>query len=395
MSWQKENLQPASFRGVPFQVSSDDIDVGRNGVTHEFPQRDIPYREDMGRAPREISIKAFVIGDDCHWKRNALLEALEAPGPGTLIHPSLGEMTVSVNGKCKVTESTNTGRMVEFDLSFVESGDVVWPTEVLGPEDTIGNAADGLDAAVKSDFEAAWDCVTGAGDVLVSGVDSITTAVDTATAIMSQYLSAETAGAVVSALYDLNAAATTLAATPDVLTDAWISVFEAVDSLAASNALTTAYQDSAIISALAALTSGLTPTQQQIADNAAALDRLLWLLALAQSARLAGAETWTVYDDAQSAAAFLSDSLEAASDPATADTYIALTDLRVGVVSGILDASARLPKLVDYTPVELTSTLEMAQYLYRDADRAGEIATRNGICHPGFVPSVALKVLNA
>lgn len=394
MSWQTENLQPASFRGVPFHVSSDDIDVGRNGVTHEFPQRDTPYREDMGRAPREISIKAFVIGDDCHWKRNALMEALEAEGPGTLIHPSLGEMTVSVNGKCKVTEST-AGRVIEFDLSFVESGDVVWPTEVLGPEDTIGNAADGLDVAAKSDFESAWDCVTGAGDVLVSGVDSITSSVDATTVIMSQYLSAETAGAVVSALYDLNAAATTLAATPGVLADAWISVFEAVDSLAASNALTAAYQDSAIISAAAAIVAGLTPTQQQIADNRAALDRLLWLLALAQSARLAGAETWTVYDDAQAQAGILSDGLEAASDPATTDTYVALTDLRVGVVSGILDASARLPKLVDYTPVELTSTLEMAQYLYRDADRAGEIATRNGICHPGFVPSVALKVLNA
>ena len=64
MSIRSEKLLPASFRGVPFEVSSGSLKGGRRTVVHEYPQRDKPYVEDLGKAARQITIEAFFVGDN-------------------------------------------------------------------------------------------------------------------------------------------------------------------------------------------------------------------------------------------------------------------------------------------------------------------------------------------
>lgn len=96
MSIRSEQLLPASFRGVPFEVTSGSLRAGRRTVVHEYPQRDKPYVEDLGKATRQITIEAFVVGDDYIARGTALLAEIEKPGSGALIHPWLGEMTVTV-----------------------------------------------------------------------------------------------------------------------------------------------------------------------------------------------------------------------------------------------------------------------------------------------------------
>jgi prophage DNA circulation protein len=46
--------QPASFRGVIFHVETGGKSSGRRTVTHEYPKRDDPYAEDMGRVARHF-----------------------------------------------------------------------------------------------------------------------------------------------------------------------------------------------------------------------------------------------------------------------------------------------------------------------------------------------------
>ena len=48
-------LRKASFNNVSFEVSAGSVSVGRRIVTHEFPQRDTPYSEDLGRAYRQFT----------------------------------------------------------------------------------------------------------------------------------------------------------------------------------------------------------------------------------------------------------------------------------------------------------------------------------------------------
>ncbi|EGK8325810.1 DUF2313 domain-containing protein [Escherichia coli] len=63
INW-RDNLYDASFRGVPFSVESDEGSFGRRVQVHEYPNRDKPYTEDLGRATRRLTINAYLVGAD-------------------------------------------------------------------------------------------------------------------------------------------------------------------------------------------------------------------------------------------------------------------------------------------------------------------------------------------
>lgn len=130
MTTWREELRPASFRGVPFHVDSDSMPVGRRTQVHEYPQRNEPLVEDLGRITREIKLAAFVIGEDYMRKRDALLNALDKPGAGDLIHPWYGRLTVTATG-CSVSHERREGGMARFDLVFVEEGEKGFPSGVV------------------------------------------------------------------------------------------------------------------------------------------------------------------------------------------------------------------------------------------------------------------------
>ena len=116
----------ASFRGVQFFVESSDISAGRRTVTHQYPQRDEPFTEDLGRAAREYEISAFVLGEDCVDQAYAVRDAIEQPGPGTLVHPEFGEVQVIARPGGSMSFS-QTRRIVRFTLTFVEAGINAFP----------------------------------------------------------------------------------------------------------------------------------------------------------------------------------------------------------------------------------------------------------------------------
>lgn len=122
-------LRKASYDGVSFEVSSSEVSFGRRTVTHEYPQRDTPYTEDLGRLKRTFQITGFVIGDDyiAHAKR--LMEHLESGGGEAkkLVHPWLGTLKVYVIDTPKVSWDAQK-RVCTFQLSFVESGELENPS---------------------------------------------------------------------------------------------------------------------------------------------------------------------------------------------------------------------------------------------------------------------------
>lgn len=107
--------------GVEFGVTDAEGEGGRRTVTHEFPQRDLPYVEDMGLATAKFTIQAFVLGSDYMDRRDKLKAALEKPGGGTLVHPWLGELQVAQGGPYKLRETAQDGGMAVFTLQFVRS----------------------------------------------------------------------------------------------------------------------------------------------------------------------------------------------------------------------------------------------------------------------------------
>ncbi|MBJ6420952.1 DNA circularization protein [Enterobacter roggenkampii] len=151
MSW-KDRLQEASFRGVPFKFEGEGSAVGRRVETHEYPNRDRPYTEDLGKVTFRPNITAYVVGDNCWEQRDRLIEALNKPGPGILIHPTYGELNVCVDGEIKVSSTSGEGRMVRFDLQFVEAGELSYPTSGAATANTLVSSCSALDDCISDNF---------------------------------------------------------------------------------------------------------------------------------------------------------------------------------------------------------------------------------------------------
>ncbi|WP_288806493.1 DNA circularization N-terminal domain-containing protein [uncultured Novosphingobium sp.] len=127
-------LLPASFRGVPFAVTESDAMGGRRIALHQYPGRDKPWAEDMGRAPRRFRLRGFVLDGDILLGglpvvllRATLINAVEKKGSGTLIHPTLGVMNVVVE-RASISEGLGANSYSDIELEFVESGAQTFPT---------------------------------------------------------------------------------------------------------------------------------------------------------------------------------------------------------------------------------------------------------------------------
>lgn len=136
-----ETLQKAQFRGVPFAVLSGQSTFGRKTAVHEYPYRDKPWVEDLGRATRKFTIKGFLVENSIIYgggavidQRSNLIAACETAGAGTLIHPTYGELTVSIPaGGLQIVEQWDNGRYFEFTLNAIESGLKVFPVTTATP----------------------------------------------------------------------------------------------------------------------------------------------------------------------------------------------------------------------------------------------------------------------
>ncbi|OCG24723.1 hypothetical protein A9G11_03455 [Gilliamella sp. wkB108] len=152
MSWLSD-LLPASFRGVPFQVSGTSSEFGRRNQTHEYPFRDVPYTEDVGRLARKNKIDAFLIGDDHKEQAEKLADAIEQEGAGTLIHPFLGELNVNIAGTVTISDSVDKRRMSVVSFSFVEAGELIFPDSSVATDDVVNENADNVDHELLDAFE--------------------------------------------------------------------------------------------------------------------------------------------------------------------------------------------------------------------------------------------------
>lgn len=127
MSGWFDQLQQASFRGVPFGVLGSDGKFGRRVALHQYPNRDKPYVEDMGRSTRKISLTGFLIENSLVYggggvlsQRDAMVAAAETAGKGTLVHPTLGQLQVNVpDGGLTVSEKWDQGRYFEIGFTFI------------------------------------------------------------------------------------------------------------------------------------------------------------------------------------------------------------------------------------------------------------------------------------
>lgn len=129
MAWQ-DRLLPASFRGIPFFIDSHEFTGGRNVKSHEPPDRNSTFGEDLGRRSPGFRLNAHVLGDAYFFIRDALIKAMEDGSKGILVHPYLGPKDV-LPADFTVIEDTKEGRICRITLNFVEAGEKSFPLAII------------------------------------------------------------------------------------------------------------------------------------------------------------------------------------------------------------------------------------------------------------------------
>lgn len=399
MAWQ-DRLQKASFRGVEFQVEADDAAFGRRVQLHEYPQRDKPYAEDMGRKAREIGLTAFLIGPEYMAARDRLLAAIEEPGPGTLVHPWYGQLTVVVKDDgCRVTHSRDEGGLCRIQLSFVEAGELAFPSAASAAGAQTLLAADGMQELAIEEFAETFSLD---GVPAWVGSDAMKTASD----MLETLDSALSSGVLANPVGALQAELGSLLATPTRYAQRVFGLFAKGAAIVASAGRFADFSTLNFARAFSSVRSYalfgkpsrpsvLTPSSKRMYDNRDALAVLTRRAALVQAAGMTAAMPLPVYDDAASLRKELLAALDSEASEATDTAYAAVIDLRATVHR---DMTARLrdaARLQVVQPREVTPALVLAYDLYEDTGREAEIIARNRIRHPGFVPVEPLKVLSA
>jgi hypothetical protein len=153
----RDALLPAMFDGVPFFCDSGIRETGRRAVVHEYPKRDTPYAEDMGRRAIQYSVRGYVIAyvrdagfslitpdasiqpvggfaaslymRDYRIARDFLQQRLDSPGAGVLQLPNMARAgmgdILTLTAVCsgyRMTEEDRLGGFCVFDMTFVEYG---------------------------------------------------------------------------------------------------------------------------------------------------------------------------------------------------------------------------------------------------------------------------------
>lgn len=395
-----DSLRPASFRGVRFLVDASRMDgVGRRNQVHEYPQRDNPYVQDMGRSTRDIGFEAFVIGADYISQAENLLGALEEYGAGTLIHPWFGSIKVNVQS-CSVAFDNGLG-IARFALNFVESGNLEFPRAADSTAALSKTAATSLQAQSQDWFATVFKVAGFVSDVTdkafivygnvlsfmanpvfalasLTGYGSLPGNLLSLKNLMTTPLGLASAFA---GLLDLSVVANSGKLSGDAVK---LPVVRGIVRMATDPAL-----------AVPVATQNDTDTAKQIAANRSAILANTRQLLLMQAVTLSATLDCSVYDDTLAVKNELAAALDAEMLAVDADAlYLALLAARQAMWADLTERSRNSARLVTITPPTVLPALVIAYDWHEDAGRDLEIVERNKIKHPGFVPVQPLQVLS-
>lgn len=436
MSW-RESLREASFRGVRFEVESVEASYGRRKAVHKFPLRDLPQIQDLGGNPDAFSIEAYVIGRDYMAARDALIAALNEPGPGVLVEQYRGEINVEIIGDFRVRESSREGGMAIITFSAIEAEEASYPQMALATADTLDAAADQALAAQGAGFGEAFS-VDGFPDYLSAlGIDQVIGYIDQAKDLVARVGAfaqpladfANLASSISSELSSLIRAPSLLASRltgmMSLLSSSFTSPLSALDGLGELFGF-----DAGGSGGGTAPPGTPTPARAQLNANTAALSTLVQSAAVieatrvvaqirygdrARLARTRGRDAGTVLptrtlarsapeltavdipsrQEADALRDRLVIELDRIAELAPSDTaYYAVTGLRAAVVVDIATRGANLAEVDHIVLPEITPALSLAWSQYGDARADQDIIGRNRIADPLAVPAgVALEVL--
>jgi prophage DNA circulation protein len=403
-------LWPASYKGVPFFVEADDESGSRRIVEHEFPMRDDPYLEDLGEGVRHYEVDAYVASDAADADAASVMAVCATRGPGSLVLPTHGPVVVRCLQFERSRKKDKHG-YIALSLKFTREGAASALVSVANLANLVFVTAE--TTALQAALSFAQDTITAAKpdyvvNAAVNGVqDNASTleVIRTSTPVDPVVSAAQTIE--IQAIFD---AAPTITETPVVGAGVYATTAgqannsPAIDLgariVASARALSAGMPaDNAVSQFEELFTSAqveivapiyVTPNTQQEAANAAAAQQLLRMSALISYSEAIARIALTDRPSAITLRANVSEYFESelvivnAANIALSNAIMALRDSVINYLSrAVLD----LAPVVTVEANLVMPSLFWAYRLYTDPTRATELAARNGVAHPSFMPT--------
>ena len=421
VTW-RDKLLPASFRGISFLIPQASVPVGMKGQLHEFPQRDTPYFEQLGKQSQVHKMTAWVIGDDCFERRDKLIEALNTPGGGELVHPWLGKMQVKV-GECEMSHDRVGGGMVSFDLTFYPDAPLKTPAARVNTQAQVVKSSESLLTSSLNRYKTTMATVNKARLGLLQMRNSLSSVFSVIQQQFAPFLSVFT---------DVTGFAQSLKNSPGTLSSLFSSYFSSfsgfdffgsssssssgggsgsgyrgavaeasqqtesvssintvsplggTDTVTASQATADLVQDSVLVQIGLIVSEMPVATQPESIESMPSVEQ--------QAIQPVVRPEVPVADDVIELRDSLNEAIHEASLKADPEHYLVLNSFRQSVVKHLTAVAQSGVRLVDITPSETLSALVLAYRRFGDATRSPEVVQRNRIRHPGFVPAVPIKI---
>lgn len=138
-------VQTAAWRGVAFDMLDSRHSAGRRWVQFLFPGRADTLQEDLGAIDGPIEVNALIIGDDWLRRQRRLEAACKQAGPGTLLHPWLGELRCTLVAPAEFQFDHQKQRVCTVTLRFQ-----VWQEQPGAAPSSLGGLLDALDGAIDA-----------------------------------------------------------------------------------------------------------------------------------------------------------------------------------------------------------------------------------------------------
>ena len=390
----KLRIQSASFRGVPFQVSAASGELGRSTALHVFPNGSAPYPEDLGKAPQFYDVQGFVSGSSYMTQRDALEEAFQQPGPGTLVHPWYGSLYVALAGPVRTQHSAADGGLWQFQARFVR---VEKPGGLTGSPNLLDMVAERV-AAVAERAQALADSV---GQYLYKGAWVVSQIENAAGVFISSVKSVLSLPEGFSSLTDLAGSAgwlTGMISSGIFGGSCWNMVQTGAESFTGqsvgSSSGTTKKQSSGLYSLLSLVQSAPQVTASEVfgtsrkaaAEGQAIMASVQRQMCAAAACSVAAAYAPSTTKEAGELQAAVLDAIDAAQMEADDETFAALSDLRTVTLRAMAEKARTLPDVISVTESQVMPSLAVVWRWTGGLEAEQELVARNGLRHPGFVP---------
>lgn len=415
-----EPLREASFRNVTFFLVEDEGTSGRRAIPRAYPKKNVGWTEDNGAVLTQQQINGKLLGKNFQKQLEALLQALNTPGTGELVHPWFGIQKVQV-GKVTHRLSTEEGGIAYISFEVFEAGERLFPAPKENTSVATLSAADAVkDAFANGDYFAALDGLGEMTDTLLDDMQGLVMNLPTLPSALSDWVDRagrfkDLAGIVIAKPGELARQVTSLTSSIrdivseppwslrvyDQLRNQWSgdrAASATTKTLPADMSVTTSSPAQGVRGMASSVTDiAITPTAaMQI--NITDFRQLVIVSAVVAQAEAVATMDFTTSEEATAAgdklAQLLSDQAIAAVESGRRELWRTLRDLRFAVVNDVRVRGAKLPDTRHLNTSVTTTAALLAWRETGDTENRDEIVAWNRLRDPAFIlPTIPIEVI--